>query len=123
MNRKQIAFTKSPDRNQQFLYIAQQKERFAAQGLPVINDDAKKKELMGNLKNPGAKWDHTPILVKDHDFRSEAKALVTPYGIYDTKANRGSVFLGTNHDSPGFCRRCHFAVVDSGRFEAISGRH
>ena len=102
VNRKQIASTKSPDRNQQFLYIAQQKERFAVQGLPVISVDAKKKELIGNFKNPGAKWDRTPILVKDHDFRSEAKALVTPYGIYDTQANRGSVFLGTSHDTPAF---------------------
>ena len=89
VNRKQIASTKSPDRNQQFLYIAQQKERFAMQGLPVISVDAKKKELIGNFKNPGAKWDRKPILVKDHDFRSEAKALVTPYGIYDTQAKIG----------------------------------
>src|SRR6266567_473779 len=102
VNRKQIASTKSPDRNQQFLYIAQQKERFAAQGLPIISVDSKKKELIGNFKNTGAKWDRDPLLVKDHDFRSEAKALVTPYGIYDTQANRGSVFLGTSHDTPGF---------------------
>ena len=102
VNRKQIASTKSPDRNEQFLYIAQQKERFAAQGLPIISVDAKKKELIGNFKNTGAKWDRDPILVKDHDFRSEAKALVTPYGIYDTQANRGSVFLGTSHDTPAF---------------------
>jgi hypothetical protein len=98
VNRKQIASTKSPDRNQQFLYIAQQKERFAAQGLPIISVDAKKKELIGNFKNTGAKWDRDPLLVKDHDFRSEAKALATPYGIYDMQANRGSVFVGTSHD-------------------------
>ena len=102
VNRKQIASTKSPDRNQQFLYIAQQKERFAAQGTPIISVDAKKKELIGNFKNAGAKWDRDPLLVKDHDFRSEAKALATPYGIYDTQANRGSVFLGTSHDTPAF---------------------
>ena len=102
VNRKQIASTKSPDRNQQFLYIAQQKERFAAQGTPIISVDAKKKELIGNFKNAGAKWDRDPLLVKDHYFRSEAKALATPYGIYDTQANRGSVFLGTSHDTPAF---------------------
>jgi Rhodopirellula transposase DDE domain len=102
VNRKQIASTKSPDRNQQFLYIAEQKERFAAQGLPIISVDSKKKELIGNFKNIGTKWDRDPVLVKDHDFRSEAKALVTPYGIDDTQANRGSVFLGTSHDTPAF---------------------
>jgi hypothetical protein len=102
VNRKQVVSTKSPDRNQQFLYIGQQRERFASQGLPIISVDAKKKELIGNFKNTGAKWDREPILVKDHDFRSEAKALVTPYGIYDTQTNRGSVFLGTSHDTPAF---------------------
>ena len=102
VNRKQIASTKSPDRNRQFLYIGRQREQFAAQGLPIISVDAKKKELIGNFKNTGARWDRDPILVKDHDFRSEAEALATPYGIYDTQANRGSVFLGTSHDTPAF---------------------
>ncbi len=102
VNRKQIASTKSPDRNQQFLYIAQEKERFAAQGMPIISVDSKKKELIGNFKNPGATWVRDPILVKDHDFRSEAKALATPDGIYDTQANRGSVFLGISDDTPAF---------------------
>ena len=36
VNRKQIASTKNPDRNQQFLYIGQQRERFVNQGLPII---------------------------------------------------------------------------------------
>jgi hypothetical protein len=102
VNRKQIASTKSPDRNQQFLYIGRQREQFAAQGLPIISVDAKKKELIGNFKNTGARWDRDPILVQDHDFRSEAEALATPYGIYDTQANRGSVFLGISHDTPAF---------------------
>jgi len=102
VNRKQVACSKSPDRHQQFLYIAQQKDRFAAQGLPIISVDFKKKELIGNFKNAGAKWDREPVLVKDHDFRSEAKALATPYGIYDTQANRGAVFLGTSHNTPAF---------------------
>ena len=93
VNRKQIVTSKSPERHQQFLYIGAQRELFAAQGLPIISVDAKKKELIGNFKNAGAKWDRQPILVKDHDFGSEAQALVTPYGIYDTQANRGSVFF------------------------------
>ena len=102
VNRKQIASTKNPDRNQQFLYIGGQREKFAARGLPVISVDAKKKELVGNFKNAGAKWDRQPEAVRDHDFRSEAEALATPYGIYDTQANRGSVFVGTSHDTPAF---------------------
>ena len=102
VNRKQIASTKNPDRNQQFLYIGQQRERFANQGMPIISVDAKKTEPVGNFKNAGAKWDRQPVLVKDHDFRSEADGLAMPYGIYDTQANRGAVFVGTSHNTPAF---------------------
>jgi len=102
VNRKQIASAKSPDRNRQFLYIGQQKERFASRGQPIISVDTKKKELVGNFKNGGTKYDRMPMRVKDHDFRSEAAGLVAPYGIYDMLANRGSVFVGTSHDTPAF---------------------
>lgn len=102
VNRKQIASSKSPVRNQQFLYIGEQRQRFATQGLPIISVDSKKKELIGNFKNPGAKWDRQPQLVKDHDFRSEAQALATPRGIYDLQANRGAVFVGISHDTSDF---------------------
>jgi hypothetical protein len=102
VNRKQIASTKNPDRNQQFLYIGQQRERFVSQGLPIISVDTKKKEQIGNFKNAGAKWDREPVLVKDHDFRSDADGMAIPYGIYDTQANRGAVFVGTSHDTPAF---------------------
>ena len=70
VNRKQIASTKNPERNEQFLHIGKQREYFAAQCLPVISVDAKKKELVGNFKNAGAKWDRQPVAVSDHDFRS-----------------------------------------------------
>jgi hypothetical protein len=102
VNRQQIASTKNPDGNQQFLYMGQQRERFASQGLPSISVDTKKKEPIGNFKNTGAKWDREPVLVKDHDFRSHADGMAIPYGIYDTQANRGAVFVGTSHDTPAF---------------------
>jgi len=102
LNRKQIASTQSPARNQQFLYIGEQRQRFASQSLPILSVDSKKKELIGAFKNPGAKWDRQPHRVNDHDFRSDADALATPRGIYDTQANRGSVFVGISHDTPAF---------------------
>jgi hypothetical protein len=102
VNRKQISSSKNPLRNQQFLQISEQRQRFATQGLPIISVDSKKKELIGAFKNPGAKWDRQPELVNDHDFRSEAKALATPRGIYDIQANCGSVFVGISHDTPTF---------------------
>jgi hypothetical protein len=41
-------------------------------------------------------------LVQDHDFRSQAKGMAIPYGIYDLHANRGTVVVGTSHDTPAF---------------------
>ena len=53
VNRKQIASTKNPDRNQQFLYIGQQRERFASQGLPIISVDTRSRNPLATLKTPG----------------------------------------------------------------------
>ena len=102
VNRKQIAKSKSPNRNAQFLYIGEQRQHFAQQGLPVISVDTKKKELIGAFKNPGVQWGREPHPVNDHDFRSDASALAVPRGVYDTVANCGAVFVGTSHDTPAF---------------------
>ena len=102
VNRKQIATSKSPDRNEQFLHIGEQRRRYAERGLPVISVDTKKKELIGTFKNPGAAWGQQPRPVNDHDFRSDAIALGIPRGLYDTVANCGSVFVGVSHDTPAF---------------------
>ena len=50
--------------------------------------------------------DRSPELVKDHDFRSEAKGLAIPYGIYDPRANAGTVFVGQTADTPAFAVDC-----------------
>ena len=101
-NRKQLSRGSGPDRNEQFEYIAAQRTSFAARGLPVVSIDAKKKELVGNFKNGGATWRQTPELVSDHDFRSDASGMATPFGLYDVGANCGAVFVGTSHDTPAF---------------------
>ena len=102
VNRKQIARTSAPDRNEQFEYIAAQRTRFTEEALPIVSIDSKKKELVGNFKNLGTTWRQTPALVSDHDFRSDAVAVVTPFGIYDMGVNRGTVFVGTSHNTPEF---------------------
>jgi hypothetical protein len=89
-------------RDEQFGCIAKQKKRFLARGLPIISVDTKKKELVGNFKNAGRVWSQVAVPVKDHDFRSQAAGMANPYGIYDLVGNRGSVFVGTSHDTPGF---------------------
>ena len=105
VNRKQLATSSSPECDQQFDYISSLRNQFQRQGLPIISVDTKKRELVGNFKNAGAKWDRSPVLVNDHDFRSEALGVAIPYGIYDVLANRGAVFVGVSHDTPCFAAR------------------
>jgi hypothetical protein len=102
VNRKQIATNSSPYRDQQFQHISSLRERFLRQGLPIISVDSKKREMIGNFKNPGAKWDRLPVPVNDHDFRSDASGVGISYGIYDPPNNRGTVCVGTSHDTPAF---------------------
>ena len=40
----------------QFRHITELRERCAADNVPVISVDTKKKELVGTFRNPGAKW-------------------------------------------------------------------
>lgn len=101
-NRKSISRASAPDRDEQFSYIAEQRTSFAKHGLPIVSVDSKKKEMVGNFKNAGRAWNQTPVKVNDHDFRSDAKGMATPYGIYDVRANRGTVFVGSSHDTPEF---------------------
>ena len=102
VNRKQIATNSSPYRDQQFQHISCLRTSFQRQGLPLISVDSKKRELIGNFKNAGAKWDRSPVLVNDHDFRSEARGVGISYGIYDPPHNRGAVCVGVSHDTPAF---------------------
>jgi hypothetical protein len=89
-------------RDEQFRYINRQRRRFLARCSPIISVDTKKKELVGQFKNAGRVWSRQPVAVHDHDFRSQAEGLATPYGIYDVLGNQGWVFVGRSHDTPDF---------------------
>lgn len=91
-----------PNRDEQFQCIARQKKRFERRSQPIISVDTKKKELVGNFKNPGRVWSQEATPVKDHDFRSEALGMANPNGILDLLTNQGAVFVGTSHDTPEF---------------------
>ena len=91
-----------PDRGAQFDHIAEQRQAFAAAGLPIISVDTKKKELIGNFRNAGRAWGREPEAVNVHDFLSEAMGRAVPYGIYDVQHNRGTVVVGTAADTPEF---------------------
>jgi len=102
VNRKSISQATAPERNEQFEYIAHQREIFLAEGNPIISVDTKKKEQIGRFKNNGASWERQSQCVNDHDFRSMAEGIAIPYGIYEPTLNRASVFVGTSHDTPEF---------------------
>ena len=101
-NRKDIAKTQHPDRNQQFEIIAQMKDEFTRLNHPYISVDCKKKEQVGNFKNTGQAWCIEPESVYTHDFRSYAKGMANPYGIYEPLINNGTVVVGTSYDTPEF---------------------
>ena len=116
VNHKNLSRRSDPDRDAQFVYIAEQRERFAGQALPVVSVDTKHKELVGNFRNAGAAWTREPVEVNDHDFRSDAAGIAIPFGIYDLGANHGSLFVGTTHDTP------QFAVDNLARWWVYDGR-
>jgi len=101
-NLKQHAGKQHPDRDQQFASIRTQRAAHQARGNPVISVDTKKKELVGNFKNPGQVWCQIPEEVDAHDFPQDAVGRAVPYGIYDLRANRGSVYIGCSADTPTF---------------------
>ena len=70
----------------------------------MVSVDTKKKELVGNYKNPGREWQPSgqPIEVKTHDFPDPKLGKAIPYGIYDLASNEGWVSVGINHDTAQF---------------------
>ncbi len=76
-NRKRLAGTDDPDRDRQFRYLTRIRRWYLTHGLPVISVDTKKKELVGNFKNPGRCW-KTDREVLDHDFAKDASGRGIP---------------------------------------------
>jgi len=88
-HRKRFTGPPHPERDRQFDYLARQRQWFALVGCPVISVDSKKKELIGNVSNPGRVWCRQAEEVNAHDFRDDALGRAVPYGIYDTRQDRG----------------------------------
>jgi Rhodopirellula transposase DDE domain len=103
-NRKTREGSSHPDRNAQFEYINKQVLAFQKRNQPVISVDTKKKELVGEFKNPGQEWQPKgkPEKVKVHDFPEKDKGKAIPYGVYDLASNEGWVSVGIDHDTAQF---------------------
>jgi len=96
---------RSPEeRDSQFRYINKQVKLFEKKGMPVISVDTKKRELVGNFKNNGRKWQKKgkAEIVNIYDFENMAKGKAIPYGIYEIFKNNGFVNVGISHNTSEF---------------------
>jgi hypothetical protein len=101
-NRKRLAGIRDLDRDRQFRYLTRLRHLYITLGLPVISVDTKKKEWVGNFKNPGRSWRRRSRDVLDHDFPSWAIGRAIPVGVYDLAYNDGYVLVGISHNTPAF---------------------
>ena len=103
-NRKTREGNAHADRDAQFRHIHEQVLRLQRRGQPVVSVDTKKKELVGDYKNPGQEWQPRgePEEVRVHDFPDKGRGKAIPYGVYDLTANEGWVSVGVDHDTAEF---------------------
>jgi len=103
-NRKTREGKDHPDRDAQFEYINQQVRAFQEAGQPVVSVDAKKKESIGDFRNPGREWHRRgrPEEVRAKDFPDKQLGKAIPEGVYDLGRNEGWVSIGIDHDTAAF---------------------
>lgn len=81
-------------RDKQFKYINEMRIKFNKMSMSAISIDTKKKEPIGNFKNPGTRYKRESDLTNDHDFLTYALGKAALYGIYDQAKNKGFVSIG-----------------------------
>lgn len=102
VNRKRKSRRQAPERDRQMRYLVRQRRAGLKAKMPVISVDTKKKELVGNFRNPGRTWRQRPLEVLATDFASDASGKAIPYGIYDLQHNTGFLIVGTSHETAQF---------------------
>ena len=112
-NRKTREGEGHPDRDAQFVHINNSVQAALAAGQPVISVNTKKKELVGDFKNPGQAWRPRGELeeVRVHDFLIKELSRAVPYGVYDLAANTGWVSVGVSCDTAAFAVQCDPPLV------------
>jgi len=103
-NRKTREGEQHVDRDEQFRYIDRRVRSQLRRGGPAISVDTKKKELVGDFKNPGREWrpKGKPEPVRVHDFLIPEQGKAIPYGVYDLSRDEGWVSVGIDHDTASF---------------------
>ncbi len=103
-NRKTKEGQDHADRDAQFEYISRQVRAFQEEDQPAISVDAKKKENIGDFRNPGREWHRRrrPEEVRAKDFPDKRLGKAIPEGVYDLSRNEGWVSVGVDHDTAEF---------------------
>ena len=103
-NRKTKEGQDHPDRDAQFEHINRRVREFQRERRPVVSVDAKKKELVGDFRNPGRGWrpHGRPEDVRAKDFKDKRLGKAIPEGVYDLSRNEGWVSVGVDHDTAEF---------------------
>jgi hypothetical protein len=100
--RKDLAGGSSPDRDSQFVRIAELIDEYETVGNPYFFVDTKAKEHLGYLFRKGRVRCSEAFRAFDHDFPSWGKGVIIPHGIYDRLRNRGHINIGLSHDTSAF---------------------
>ena len=117
-NRKTEEGKDHPHRDAQFRHINARVKTVQRLGQPALSVDTKKKEVLGNLKNPGREWrrKQSPRKVNTHDFPDKQNGKAVPYGIYDMHSNEAFVSVGISADT------AEFSVAALRRWHQLLGR-
>jgi transposase len=103
-NRKTLEGRQHSDRDGQFRHINGRVLARKRRREPAISVDTKKKEVLGNHKNPGETYcpKGEPCEVDTHDFPDPKLGKAVPYGVYDILENEAGVSVGISHDTAEF---------------------
>lgn len=103
-NRKTREGRQHPDRDGQFHHINRRVLARKRRGEPAVSVDTKKKEVLGNHKNPGRTYrpKKNPRKVDVHDFPDPGLGKAVPYGVYDIHENEAGVSVGISGDTAEF---------------------
>ena len=102
VNRKRLSRQQDERRDEQMKYLESQRKRFARKKQPEISVDGKKKEKIGQFRNPGRTLRREPLDVLATDFLSDAIGKAVLYGIYDIQCNEGFMLVGVSHETADF---------------------
>jgi hypothetical protein len=102
VNHKRLSRKKDERRDEQMQYIKSQRKRFAGRKQPEISVDGKKKEKIGQFRNPGRTLRRERLDVLATDFPADAIGKAVLYGVYDILQNTGFMGVGVTHETAEF---------------------